>query len=46
MIECEPSRFLDELPDDVIQREGREEDPEAARAEGEATINSLRSLLQ
>jgi ATP-dependent DNA helicase Rep len=46
MIECEPSRFLDELPDDVIQREGREEDPEIARAEGEATINSLRSLLQ
>ena len=46
MIECEPSRFLDELPDDVIQREGENEDPEATRAEGEATLNSLRSMLQ
>ncbi|NNG14522.1 MAG: ATP-binding domain-containing protein, partial [Gammaproteobacteria bacterium] len=46
MIECEPSRFLDELPDDVIQRDGENEDPEATRAEGEATLNSLRSMLQ
>ena len=44
-IECEPSRFLDELPDDVIQREGKTEDPEVARAEGEATLDSLRAML-
>ncbi|WP_338057540.1 3'-5' exonuclease [Sulfuriflexus mobilis] len=46
MIACEPSRFLDELPDDVIEREGQNEDPEAAHAEAEATLTSLRSLPQ
>lgn len=46
MIECEPSRFLDELPDDVIIREGQNEDPEATRAEGAATLDGLRAMLQ
>ena len=46
MIECEPSRFLDELPDDVIERESKEKDPEAERVEAASTIDSLRAMLQ
>ncbi|MGB1236615.1 MAG: DNA helicase Rep [Pseudomonadales bacterium] len=46
VIDCVPSRFLDELPQDDLQIEGNgEKDPEVNKARGRATLNSLRSLL-
>lgn len=41
-----PSRFLDELPQDDVQREGfGESDPERSAARGKETLDSLRGLL-
>lgn len=46
VIECTPSRFLDELPADELDWEGREEAaPEARRARGRAALAGLRTLL-
>lgn len=45
MIQCEPSRFLHELPADDMQWEGGQRDPEQQRAEGEAHLANLRDLL-
>jgi ATP-dependent DNA helicase Rep len=43
---CEPSRFLDELPDEDIEREGHGEvDPERNRARGKQTLAGLKNLL-
>jgi len=43
---CEPSRFLDELPDEDIEREGHGEvDPERNRVRGKQTLAGLKNLL-
>ncbi|MCW4153829.1 DNA helicase Rep [Halomonas sp. 18H] len=47
MMDCTPSRFLDELPADALEWEGRadREDPEKKQARGQSAIAGLRSLL-
>ncbi len=46
-IDCEPSRFLAELPQDDLEWEGEgRSDPEKNREEGRATLDGLRNLLQ
>ena len=44
---CQPSRFIDELPDEDLQWTGEniEMDPEQRQQQGQAHIASLRSLL-
>lgn len=46
-IECEPSRFLFELPEDELEWEGggRQLDPETSKARGRAHLDSLKDLL-
>lgn len=45
-IECMPSRFLDELPDDVIQWEGRGDESEKVKKEqGKASLSALKAML-
>ena len=45
MIQCTPSRFLDEIPQELLHIEGEKQDPDEAQEEGRATLSSLRSLL-
>ncbi|MBB3230694.1 DNA helicase Rep [Halomonas stenophila] len=47
LMDCTPSRFLDELPEDALEWEGRadREDPEKKQARGQDAIAGLRSLL-
>ena len=47
LMDCQPSRFLDELPADDLEWEGRadKEDPEKKQARGQNAIAGLRSLL-
>ncbi|WP_290697420.1 DNA helicase Rep [Amphritea sp.] len=46
LIDCQPSRFLDELPEDDLVYEGRGEVCEVAnKARGNATLSGLRGLL-
>ncbi|MDN3552614.1 DNA helicase Rep [Halomonas almeriensis] len=47
LMDCTPSRFLDELPADALEWEGRadREDPEKKQARGQSAIAGLRSLL-
>ncbi|HBP42407.1 MAG: DNA helicase Rep [Vreelandella alkaliphila] len=47
LMDCQPSRFLDELPADDLEWEGRadKEDPEKKQARGQDAIAGLRSLL-
>ncbi|KAA0010747.1 DNA helicase Rep [Billgrantia pellis] len=47
LMDCTPSRFLDELPTDDLEWEGRadREDPEKKQARGQDAIAGLRSLL-
>jgi len=45
MIQCTPSRFLDEIPQDLLHFEGEKADPEKTQEEGRATLSSLRALL-
>ncbi|CAH0991790.1 ATP-dependent DNA helicase Rep [Sinobacterium norvegicum] len=45
VIDCIPSRFLDELPQEDVVWEGGESDPEANRKKGKETMASLKSLL-
>jgi len=48
LVRCTPSRFLDELPDEHLQWEGRpgdEPDPEEAQARGRAHLANLRGML-
>ena len=43
---CEPSRFLEELPQEDLEVEGKGQmDPERNRARGKQTLAGLRSLL-
>ena len=46
-MDCAPSRFLDELPPDDLEWEGRadREDPERKQERGKSAIAGLRSLL-
>lgn len=48
MLNCTPSRFLDELPEDDISWEGRpdKEDPEKKRERGMDALAGLKALLQ
>jgi len=45
MIQCTPSRFLDEIPQELLHFEGEKADPEKAQEEGRETLSSLRALL-
>ncbi|HAR07847.1 MAG TPA: ATP-dependent DNA helicase Rep, partial [Cobetia sp.] len=47
LMDCAPSRFLDELPPDDLEWEGRadREDPERKQERGKSAIAGLRSLL-
>ncbi|MCE8044546.1 DNA helicase Rep [Halomonas daqingensis] len=47
LMDCVPSRFLDELPPDDLEWEGRpdREDPDKKQARGQDAIAGLRSLL-
>ncbi|WP_252107920.1 MULTISPECIES: DNA helicase Rep [unclassified Halomonas] len=47
LMDCQPSRFLDELPADDLEWEGRadKEDPDKKQARGKDAIAGLRSLL-
>ncbi|GAB0153633.1 DNA helicase Rep [Marinobacterium sp. BA1] len=45
-MDCTPSRFIDELPQEDLEREGLgEASPEQNRARGRATLNGLKGLL-
>ncbi|HHH13913.1 MAG TPA: ATP-dependent DNA helicase Rep, partial [Thiolapillus brandeum] len=48
LVECEPSRFLEELPAEELEWEGRqaEEDPEKRKARGRAHLASLKAMLE
>ena len=43
---CEPSRFLNELPQDELLLEGNSADPEANRETGRGTLDNLKRLLE
>ena len=47
VVECEPSRFLAELPDDDLVWEGggRQQDPEERKRQGQAHLANLRDML-
>jgi|GEM_PF-4505369 len=46
-LECEPSRFLEELPAEVLEWEGRVElSVEETKARGQSASAGLRSLLE
>jgi ATP-dependent DNA helicase Rep len=46
ILECSPSRFLEELPAEALEWEGRVElSPEETRARGQSAIAGLRSVL-
>ncbi len=44
--ECEPSRFLDELPREELRFDGAAGDPEENRSKGRSTLAQLKGLLQ
>lgn len=46
IINCEPSRFLEELPEDTVEWDGKvEQDPAERQQLGKAHLNNLRGLL-
>ncbi len=46
MLNCTPSRFLDELPDDDLAWEGKEKEPDKAKRDrGHAALDSLKKSL-
>ena len=46
VLDCTPSRFLEELPQEDLLIEGNgEKDPKVNQARGKATLNSLRSMF-
>jgi len=45
MIQCTPSRFLDEIPQELLHFDGEKADPEKTQEEGRETLSSLRALL-
>ena len=48
LVECEPSRFLDELPAELLERSGErsDTDPERKKARGQAHLANIRAMLQ
>ncbi|MBE9515369.1 MAG: UvrD-helicase domain-containing protein [Proteobacteria bacterium] len=47
MVDCEPSRFLTEIPEEDLQWAGREQlEPEEKQARGLAHLDGLRSMLE
>ncbi len=48
LAECEPSRFLEELPADDLHREGGKQDssPEQKKARGKAHLSAMKALLK
>jgi ATP-dependent DNA helicase Rep len=44
--QCDPSRFIDELPADLLERQGQEQNKENPRETGQATLAGLRDMLQ
>jgi ATP-dependent DNA helicase Rep len=46
IIECTPSRFLDELPEEDLEWQGRgDDDPSKNKSQGQATLAGLRGML-
>ena len=46
LLDCAPSRFLDELPQEDLEIEGNgEKNPEVNKKRGQATLNSLRNMF-
>ncbi|GGO77857.1 ATP-dependent DNA helicase Rep [Marinobacterium nitratireducens] len=45
LVDCMPSRFLDEIPQEDLEIEGQDRCEDQNRARGRATLNSLKSLL-
>ncbi|MDH5799990.1 MAG: UvrD-helicase domain-containing protein, partial [Gammaproteobacteria bacterium] len=45
MVSSEPSRFLNELPQDTVQWESGNEDPEQRQQRGQAHLSNLRDIL-
>ena len=47
-VECEPSRFLDELPAELLERsgDGGDTDTERKKARGQAHLANIRAMLQ
>ncbi|MGY6555576.1 MAG: ATP-dependent helicase [Wenzhouxiangella sp.] len=45
-MECQPSRFLDELPEDVVDWPGREGDQKPSTDDAKANIAALKALLE
>ncbi len=47
-VECEPSRFLDELPAELLERsgDGGDTDAERKKARGQAHLANIRAMLQ
>jgi ATP-dependent DNA helicase Rep len=46
MMDCAPSRFLNELPSEDVEWEGRENaDPEVSKTRARATLAGLKNLL-
>nr|WP_067288795.1 DNA helicase Rep [Marinobacterium profundum] len=45
MVDCLPSRFIDEIPQEDLVIEGLERNQDQNKARGKATLNSLKSLL-
>ena len=46
LIECSPSRFLDELPADDLEWQGRgDDDPKKNEAQGQATLAGLKGMF-
>ncbi|HCH32551.1 MAG TPA: DNA helicase Rep [Oceanospirillaceae bacterium] len=47
LIECSPSRFLDELPEDDLEWQGRgDDDPSKNVAQGQATLAGLKGMFE
>ena len=47
LIECTPSRFLDELPEDDLEWQGRgDDDPSKNVAQGQATLAGLKGMFE
>jgi ATP-dependent DNA helicase Rep len=45
-VECQPSRFIDELPDEDLQRQGGGDDsPETNETRGQETLAGLKNLF-
>tara|TARA_B110000503_G_scaffold3967_1_gene5215 strand:+ start:15593 stop:17611 length:2019 start_codon:yes stop_codon:yes gene_type:complete len=46
LIECTPSRFLDELPEEDLEWQGRgDDDPKKNVAQGQATLDGLKNMF-